>query len=112
MNLGESIWDRLTRLVLGLVVAAVMLGIALWYQPVINTNRGMRARKLDLEQQIAVETEAARKLEAALRAMQDPITVERLARERLSYARPGEDVILFEPPAPPNNPVASAMRQP
>src|ERR1017187_3935436 len=98
MNLGESIWDKLTRLVLGLVVAAVILGLALWYQPVINTNRGMRARKLELEQRIAAETETARKLEAALHAMQDPKTVERLARERLSYAKAGEDEILFEPP--------------
>ena len=112
MNLGESIWDKLTRLVLGLVVAAVMLGIALWYQPVINTNRGMRARKLELEQKIAAETETARKLDAALHAMQDPKTVERLARERLSYAKPGEDVILFEPPAPANNPASAAMPPP
>jgi cell division protein FtsB len=112
MNLGESIWDKLTRLVLGLVVVAVILGLALWYQPVINTNRGMRARKLELEQKIAAETETARKLEAALHAMQDPKTVERLARERLSYAKPGEDVVLFEPPPPTNNPPAAAMSQP
>ena len=112
MNLGESIWDKLTRLVLGLVVAAVILGLALWYQPVINTNRGMRARKLELEQRIAAETETARKLEAALHAMQDPKTVERLARERLSYAKPGEDVILFDPPPPTNIPAPAAMPQP
>ena len=84
-----------------------MLGIALWYQPVINANRGMRARKLELEQKIAAETETARKLEAALHAMQDPKTVERLARERLSYAKPGEDVILFEPPVPAMHPPTS-----
>jgi len=112
MNLGESIWDKLTRLVLGLVVAAVMLGIALWYKPVINTNQAMRARKLELEQKIAAETETARKLESALRAMQDPKTVERLARERLSYAKPGEDVILFELAAPAKNPAAAAWPQP
>jgi cell division protein FtsB len=112
MNSGESIWDKLTRLVLGLVVAAVVLGIALSYQPVINTNRGFRARKLELEQKIAVETETAKKLEAALRAMQDPKTVERLARERLSYAKPGEDVVLFQSPAPANDPAPSAMPLP
>jgi cell division protein FtsB len=104
MSLGVSIWDRLTRLVLGLVVAAVILGLALWYQPVINANRGMRARTLELDQRIASETETARKLETALHAMQDPKTVERLARERLSYAKPGEDVILFESPLPTNSP--------
>jgi cell division protein FtsB len=111
MSLGVSIWDKLTRLVLGLVVVAVILGLALWYQPVINANRGMRARKLELDQRITAETETARKLDAALHAMQDPKTVERLARERLSYARPGEDVILFEPPPPTNSP-AFATPQP
>jgi cell division protein FtsB len=100
MNSGESIWDKLTRLVLGLVVAAAILGIALSYEPVINQNQALRARKLELEQKTAAETETAKKLEAALRAMQDPKTVERLARERLSYAKPGESVILFQPPAP------------
>jgi cell division protein FtsB len=65
-----------------------------------------------LEQKIAAETETARQLEAALRAMQDPRTVERLARERLSYAKPGEDVILFEPPVPAYRPAARAMPQP
>jgi cell division protein FtsB len=98
MNSGESIWDKLTRLVLGLVVAAAILGIALSYEPVINQNQALRARKLELEQKTAAERETARKLEAALRAMQDPKTVERLARERLSYAKPGEEVILFQPP--------------
>ena len=34
----------------------------------------------------------------ALRALQNPTTIERLARERLSYAKPGEDVIYFDPP--------------
>jgi cell division protein FtsB len=42
--------------------------------------------------------ETARKLDAELRALQNPMTVERLARERLSYAKPGEDVIHFDPP--------------
>ncbi|MGA2554861.1 MAG: septum formation initiator family protein [Verrucomicrobiota bacterium] len=112
MNLGQSIWDRLTRLVLGLVVLAVILGLALWYQPVINANRGMRARKLELDQKIAAETQKAKKLEAALHAMQDPRTVERLARERLSYAKPGEDVILFESPLPTNPPPPAALLQP
>lgn len=113
MNSGESIWDRLTRLVLILVVGAAILAIVIWYQPVINQNRGFRVQKLELEQKIAVETETARKLEAALRAMQDPRTVERLARERLSYAKPGEDVVLFQSPAPAVNPApASALPRP
>jgi cell division protein FtsB len=102
MNLGESIWDKLTRVVLSLVVLAAILGIALWYRPVIEENQRMREEKLELDQKVAAETETARKLDSSLHALQDPKTVERLARERLSYAKPGEDVIHFDPPAPTN----------
>jgi cell division protein FtsB len=102
MNVGENIWDKLTRLVLGLVVVAALLGIMLWYRPVIEENERMRAEKFDLDKKIAVQTAQARKLDESLHALQDPKTVERLARERLSYAKPGEDVIHFDPPASAN----------
>jgi cell division protein FtsB len=98
MNAGQSIWDKLSRLALALLVLAAVMGIALWYEPVVRENQRMREQKLALERKIGKEVETSKKLDASLRAMQDPITVERLARERLSYARPGEDVIHFEAP--------------
>jgi cell division protein FtsB len=98
MNVGQSIWDKLFRVVLTLLVIAAVLGISLWYQPVIKLNQRMRQDKLTLDVSIERETATARKLDAALRALQNPTTVERLARERLSYAKPGEDVIHFDPP--------------
>jgi cell division protein FtsB len=97
MNAGQSIWDKLFRLVLALLVLAGLLGIFLWYQPVIQENQRMRRDKLELEKKIDKELEVARKLDADLRAMQNPSTIERLARERLSYAKPGENVIHFDP---------------
>ena len=106
MSLGESIWDKFTRVVLTLVVLAAVLGLGLWYRPVIQENQRMREQKLELDRKIAVEMETARKLDASLHALQDPKTVERLARERLSYAKPGEDVIHFDPPAQTNAPAA------
>ena len=99
MSVGESIWDQLFRAVLTLLVIAAVLGIVLWYRPVIAQNQRMRERKLALDVSIEKETEIARKLDASLRAMDNPATVERLARERLSYAKPGEDVIHFESPS-------------
>jgi cell division protein FtsB len=81
-----------------LVVAGV-LGIALWYKPVIQENQRMREEKLALDGKIEKENETARKLDLELRALQNPATIERLARERLSYAKPGENVIHFDPPA-------------
>jgi cell division protein FtsB len=98
VNVGENIWDKLFRLVLTLLVIAAVLGIFLWYRPVIEQNQRMREEKLVLDVNIEKENETARKLDAALRALQNPTTVERLARERLSYAKPGEDVIHFDPP--------------
>src|SRR5580704_14500590 len=98
MSVGQSIWDKLFRLVLALLVIAAVLAIFLWYQPVIQENQRMREEKLALDSQIAKANETARKLDASLRALQNPTTVERLARERLSYAKPGEDVIHFDPP--------------
>jgi cell division protein FtsB len=98
MNAGQSIWDKLFRLVLALLVFACVLAVFLWYQPVIQENQLMRRDKLDLEKKIEMELETARKLDAELRALQNPMTIERLARERLSYAKPGEDVIHFDPP--------------
>jgi cell division protein FtsB len=98
MNVGQSIWDKLFRLVLALLVIAAVLAIFLWYQPVIQENERMREEKLTLDMKIDKENEASRKLDAALRALQNPTTVERLARERLSYAKTGEDVIHFDPP--------------
>jgi cell division protein FtsB len=98
VNVGQSIWDKLFRVVLTLLVIAAVLGILLWYEPVIEKNQHMRQQKLALDLSIEEETETARKLDAALRALQNPTTIERLARERLSYAKAGEDVIHFDPP--------------
>jgi cell division protein FtsB len=99
MSVGQSVWDKLFRLVLVLLVVASVLGIILWYEPVIEQNQRMRADKLALDQKIETESETARKLDLELRALQNPTTIERLARERLSYAKPGENVIHFDPPA-------------
>jgi cell division protein FtsB len=98
VNASQSIWDKLFRLVLALLVIASLMGIFLWYQPVIQNNQRLRRAELELERKIDMETERARELDAGLRALQNPTTIERLARERLSYARRGEDVIHFDPP--------------
>src|SRR5580658_1519911 len=98
MNAGQSVWDKLFRLVLALLVVASLLGIFLWYQPVIQENQRLRRDKLELEKKIEKEADIARKLDAEFRALQNPTTIERLARERLSYAKPGENVIHFDPP--------------
>jgi cell division protein FtsB len=93
-----NLWDNLTRVVIFLIFAATVLCVVLFYTPEIKTNERMRKTVLELDKKIEKEEEVAKKLEAQTRSLQDPRTVERLARERLSYAKPGEIVVHFEQP--------------
>ena len=98
MSVDLGIWSKLTKLVVGLVVLAVVLLIGMCYLPVIKQNEQYR-RQLLLDQNKIEQAEArSRELQAQLEALlHDPKTVERLAREKLGYARPDETVVRFEP---------------
>jgi len=92
-----GIWDKLTRAVTFLLVVAVVVGIGYLCVPLMQQNERMRQRNLDLEAQIQREEDSARQLKASLDAQRsDPKSVERLAREKLGYAKPGEVVIRFQ----------------
>lgn len=102
VNSGPGVWGGLIRWTTRLLVVAVVLGVlvlaAQWYLPVIRQNERMRRELMRLEQEIQREEEQARQMSTAIQALrEDPKVVERLARERLGYARPGETVIRFEP---------------
>jgi cell division protein FtsB len=92
-------WHWLSQLVIGLIIIACLLGVFFWYLPVFEQNARMRQQILTLENQVRVEEQKQKMLETSIRNLkEDPKTVERLARERLGYAKPGETVIYFEPP--------------
>jgi cell division protein FtsB len=106
MNVDVGIWNKLTKLVVGLLLAAGIMIIALWYLPVIRENERRRRAVIQLDAQIAREEAAAKQAREAIETLRnDPKAVERLAREKLGYAKPGETVILFEAPT-----TASAVR--
>lgn len=78
---------------------ACLLGVFFWYLPVFQQNARMRHRIMEIEAQIAAETAARDQLKTAIWNLRnDPKTIERLAREKLGYAKPGETVIYFLPP--------------
>ena len=106
MNVNLGIWDKLTRLIVLFLLLAALLGIALWYLPLIQRNERMRKEILTLDAETKKEEERQKQLKTSIDAMRDPRTVERLAREKLSYARTGETVIRFEAPGT-NGPTAS-----
>lgn len=92
-----GIWDKLTRAVMFLIVVAIVIGIGYLCVPLIQQNERMRQRNLELEASIQREEDAARQLKASLDSQRsDPKAVERLAREKLGYAKPGEVVIRFQ----------------
>ena len=100
MNVNLGIWSKLTKIVVGLVVLAVVLLIGVSYLPLIQQNERMQKEKLRLESELQAETAKSRLLQAEIEALRnDPKTIERLARETLGYAKTNEIVIRFESPA-------------
>ncbi|MDB6052766.1 MAG: Septum formation initiator [Verrucomicrobiales bacterium] len=91
-----NIWEKLTRLVVILLFLASLVGVILWYSPVIQKNERMRKELMEYDRRIEKEMDQSKKLEASIRSMQEPRTIERLARERLHYAKTGETVLYFE----------------
>lgn len=92
-----GIWRRLTQFVIGLLGIAALIAVGLWYLPLIQQNERMRKQILELENQIQAEETQGKRLEGAITALKtDPKAVERMAREKLGYARPGETVIFFQ----------------
>lgn len=104
MNVEDSIWDKLTRVVIGLLLLAFLVAIGVWYLPLIRQNERIRREVMRLDAEVKQETETKRQLSAQVEALNnDPRAIERLAREKLGYAKPGETVIRFEAAT---NPVA------
>ncbi len=99
MNVDLGIWSKLRRVVIFLLLAAGLLGIAFWYLPLIKQNERMRKEVLRLDTQIQKEEETSKQLKMSFDTLRnDPKAVERLAREQLRYAKTGETVIVFEAP--------------
>jgi len=104
VNVDLGIWGKLTRVVVFLLCVAGLLGIALWYLPLIQQNERFRKVVLRLDAQIAKAEENNRQLKTSIDALRyDPKAVERLARERLGYAKPGETMIHFYEPTAKNS---------
>jgi cell division protein FtsB len=104
VNVDLGIWGKLSRVVVFLLCIAGLLAVALWYLPLIQQNERFRKVVLQLDTQIAKVEENNRQLKSSIEALKhDPKAVERLARERLGYAKPGETMIHFEEPTANNS---------
>ena len=100
MKVNLGIWNALSRAVIVLLVLAGLLGVFFWYLPLIEQNQRYRKEILALDGKIQEQERLGRHLKASIDAVQnDPRTLERLARERLGYARTNETVIRFRAPS-------------
>ncbi len=101
MNADQNIiWNKLSRGFILLLIVAIVLMIGMWYMPLIRQNQRIRQENLRLDQEIQKEEAQQRQLKSSINSLQkDPNAIERMAREKLGYARPGETVIRFEAPA-------------
>jgi len=98
MNVDLGIWSKLTKVVVGLLVLALLLIVGMSYVPLIQQNERMRREVMRLDVQLQKEEVRSKQLQAEIDALRnDPKTIERLTREKLGYARPDETVIRFEP---------------
>ena len=97
MNVDTVIWDKLSRVVMTLLVIAALVWVAVLYFPLMHQNEAMRQQIIELDQQIEHEETVNRELRLEIDSLKsDPKTVERLAREQLGLARPDETVIRFD----------------
>lgn len=94
-----GIWGKLTQVIVALTAIAVVFLVGMKYVPLIQQNEQYRRRVDALDAELQRQREISKQLEAELEALrQDPKTMERLAREKLGYAKADETVIHFEPP--------------
>jgi cell division protein FtsB len=83
-----------------LVVGMAVLTNVVPYRQIVDQSRQVEAAAAELE---ALEEENAM-LTARRDALQTPVEIERLAREKLGYVRPGEVAyVVLEPPALPTS---------
>jgi cell division protein FtsB len=97
MNVDLGIWGKLTRVVIALLVIAFLGIIWQWYLPLIKQNERMRRTVLTLDNKFQAEKATNKLYNASIETLRyDTNAIERLAREKLRYAKPGETVVVFE----------------
>jgi cell division protein FtsB len=98
VNVDLGIWSKLTQVIVALTAVAVLLLIVKEYVPLIQQNEQYRRHIDTLETELQQQRDISKRLQAEFDSLRsDPKTMERLAREKLGYAKPDETVIRFEP---------------
>jgi len=91
-----NVWKFTQRLSL-LAIVALTVGIVLrLFLPLLDRQKELRAKEAALREDIQTEAEQLRMLKLKQEKLQeDPRFIEKIAREDLGYAKPGETVFRF-----------------
>ena len=90
---GWKFTQRICLILIGLLLAGIVLRLFL---PKIELQKKLRAREAELRVDIQKEAEALRMLKQKQEKLQtDTRFIEKIAREDLGYAKPGETVFRF-----------------
>jgi cell division protein DivIC len=91
-----NFWKFIHRICLILIVALVVAIVLRLFVPLLEKQKEMRAREAALRQDIQKDAEQLRMLKLKQEKLQeDPRYIEKIAREDLGYAKPGETVFRF-----------------
>ena len=97
MKPEPGIWNKLTWIVIFLIIVAGVIALGSRYLPLIQKNEGMRREIHRLETELETEKEVARRLQQEIDLLtKDPAAREREIRAKLGFAREGEMVIRFD----------------
>ena len=91
-----NVWKFIQRICL--IAIVVLLAVIVWklFLPQIERQKEMRAQEAEVRKDIQREAEELRVLKLKQEKLQeDPRFIEKIAREDLGYAKPGETVFRF-----------------
>ena len=91
-----NVWKFTQRICL-IAIVALVVGIVLrLFLPLLDRQEALRAQEEALRQDIQREAEQLRQLRLKQEKLQeDPRFIEKIAREDLNYAKPGETIFRF-----------------
>ena len=87
MNVDLGIWGKLTRVVVFLLLLAGVLGVAVWYLPLVRQNERMRKEVLRKDGQIAQEEETSRQLKTSIESLRSSHVDRQTAAHTSSLSR-------------------------
>lgn len=97
-----QMWEKLGRaliVLLALALVGVAVSVTLLVAQTWRELEGYQAREADLRARLAKAEAELEQREAYLKALlEDPAVLERVVRERLGYAKPGELIFRFDEP--------------